>query len=153
MLWTIVTGEASFTGISRSIYSHSPLASCMFAYNSFHPWWCKLIRILPRSSFIYGCHITELFYFWECQQPENLLLDNQGNLKVSDFGLSVLRKVVRTCKGYELISFQFSMIQIDQLQNFASDFLPARAVAIHILRLSVLRRSWGIWKIIALQQK
>uniref|UniRef100_A0A0E0CGL1 non-specific serine/threonine protein kinase n=1 Tax=Oryza meridionalis TaxID=40149 RepID=A0A0E0CGL1_9ORYZ len=33
-------------------------------------------------------------------KPENLLVDNQGNLKVSDFGLSVLKKVIQH-KSYD----------------------------------------------------
>ncbi|VAI56174.1 unnamed protein product [Triticum turgidum subsp. durum] len=42
------------------------------------------------------CHRRGVFHRdLKCQQPENLLLDNQGNLKVSDFGLSVLRKVIQ----------------------------------------------------------
>ncbi|EMS51088.1 CBL-interacting serine/threonine-protein kinase 21 [Triticum urartu] len=48
------------------------------------------------------CHRRGVFHRdLKCQQPENLLLDNQGNLKVSDFGLSVLRKVVIQHKTYD----------------------------------------------------
>lgn len=35
------------------------------------------------------------YYFSLSLQPENLLLDSQGNLKISDFGLSALPEQVR----------------------------------------------------------
>lgn len=65
-------------------------------------------------------------------QPENLLLDAYGNLKVSDFGLSALSQQVRV-----IVAFYFSSSIYYHCHCFAAKYVLVRLCGSLILRYSI----------------
>ncbi|KAL8129493.1 hypothetical protein V2J09_018648 [Rumex salicifolius] len=77
-------------------------------------------------SVLHSCFLRNGFFYCVlillsiCKQPENLLLDSNGLLKVSDFGLSALAQQVRVSFLSSLTDNNFYAFQLD---NFDEDGL------------------------------
>ena len=78
------------------------------------------------SSVEFNVYLKYLHFLFMFVQPENLLLDQFGNLKVSDFGLSALSQQVRvSCKCsklyFKLVRNYYDIITVTFIVTVGND--------------------------------